>query len=160
MARTRFRPGALGAALSGLVALSAEAQFGFYTLPQNDFTWTWGDIERRQDGRFIDIKASGSEPPFRCEVTAALRPGNRLSPNEVRELANRLQGSIQFVRDTVYLLNDLDAARALDWAQLSCMKHEGREVTEEQRAERESKARERMQREVERRRERQQRADD
>jgi hypothetical protein len=48
----------------------------------------------------------------------------------------------------------------LDWARLSCMKHEGREVSEEQRAERESKARERMQREVERRRERQQRGED
>ena len=156
MARFRWLPAACGVVLGGFVCIAAEAQFGFYTLPKDDFTWTWGDLERRSAGR-PDIEARGSEVGFRCQLTAALRPGSRLTTNDVREIENDVQASLQFIRDSTQLLNALDAQRELDWGVLECDMPEAAEVSEEERAEREAKARERMQREVDRRRARQQR---
>lgn len=159
MARSRYVVAVLGVALGGLLCAAAEAQFGFYTLPQNDFTWTWGNLRPEDIRGRADIEASGGESRFRCELTAALRPSSRLSPHEIRQIANEVQGSIAFIRDSVNLLNNLDAQRELDWGRLACVLPEPEEVSEEERAEREAKARERMQREVERRRARQQRDD-
>ncbi len=157
MARIRL-PAVLGVLLCGVIGASAHAQFGFYTLPQNDFTWTWGDFERRSNRE--DLRVSGSEAQFRCELTAQLRPSSQLSTIEMRQLATELQTSLQFVRSSVELMNALDYQRELEWGMLACKEPPPETVTEEQRIERESKARERMQREVERRRARQQRDSD
>lgn len=151
MARMQVVAAAAGAALTALICGTAAAQFGYYGLPQNDFTWTWGDAERRSGVR-EDISAQGSEGKFRCELSAALRLGSRYSSTEVRQLEQDLRVSLDFVRAASQLMNVLDAQRELDWGVLACTTPQPQEVTEEQRAERESKARERMQREVERRR--------
>jgi hypothetical protein len=154
MARVRWSSAVCGALSTFVICGVAAAQFGFVNLPQNDFTWTWGDPEDRFRGR-EDIAVSGFDAQFRCDLTAGLRPGSRLTTVEVREIENQLQGSIQFVRDAVELLNALDLERHLEWAQLVCKTAPPEEVSAEERLERETKARERMQREVERRRARQ-----
>jgi hypothetical protein len=49
-------------------------------------------------------------------------------------------------------MNQLDQQRELDWAKLSCAKPEPTPATAQEKADREAKAREKMQKEVERRR--------
>jgi hypothetical protein len=142
--------------LAGLIGGgAAHAQFGF-GLPQNDFTWTWGDMERRT-ARLADISAQGHDGKFQCTLEAMLRPGSRFSATDVRQLETELQTTLEFVRTSAQMMNALDAQRELEWAVLSCKEREAAPVSAEERRERETKARERMQREIERRRERQQR---
>ncbi len=54
-------------------------------------------------------------------------------------------------------MNALEYQRALDWATLDCKKYEAPETSPDEKAAREAEAREKMLRELERRRERQQR---
>lgn len=134
--------------------LPARAQFG-YNLPQNDFVWRWGD-EKRQRG-IGDLSVSGSEAGFNCDLVADLGPGSRYTVNEVRQLENELRTRLDFIYAATTLMNQLDLQNDLDWAVLTCMKPQAAPLTPEQKAENEARAREKMQREIERRRARQQR---
>jgi hypothetical protein len=136
----------------------ADAQF-IYTLPDNDFTWNWGDPENRRGGH-ADIDVSGNDQRFRCTLTARLSPASSISMSGAREIENELRGALEFVRVAVNIVETLDARRDLDWATLACVEPKSAPVSEEQKLEREARAREKMQREVERRRARQQRDDD
>ena len=144
------------AVATGILALlsygAANAQFGFYQLPQDDFTWHWGDIERGSG--FEDFSTDGTDGRFRCNLTGRLRPGSRLSRVEVRQMETDIGTSLEFVRAAANAMYALDQQRELDWATLSCKTLEPAEVSAEERAERETKARERALRELERRRER------
>jgi hypothetical protein len=133
----------------------AAAQLGLYTLPRNDFIWYWGDTREGARRAFEDLSASGSEGGFRCELTAKLGPATRMSPVEIRALENDLAARLDFIYAVSQAMNYLDQTRELDWAVLDCKKREAGPVSEEERAERESRAREKMQRELDRRRERQ-----
>jgi hypothetical protein len=132
---------------------AAPAQFGLYTLPNSDFTWNWGRPENRR-GSFTDIDVNGHEAGFDCRLTAELRPGSQLSPTDIREIENELRTRLDFIRAASDMMNALESRLDLDWAQLVCTKRgdSTSSITEEEKLERENKARERMMREVERRR--------
>jgi hypothetical protein len=134
---------------------TANAQFGFAQLPQDDFTWHWGDFERSSG--FEDFASSGNDGRFRCELTGKLRPGSRMSRTDVREMETELRSSLEFVRSVANAMYILDQQRELDWATLVCKTPEPTEVSAEEKLERETKARERALRDLERRRARRER---
>lgn len=131
----------------------ARAQFG-YTLPQSDFVWRWGN-ENRQRG-FGDLSVSGSEAGFNCDLVADFGPGSRYSVTDVNQIENELRVRLDFIYAATTLMNQLDLQNDLDWAVLTCTKPQAAPVTPEEKAENEARAREKMQREIERRRARQQ----
>ena len=140
---------------------SARAQLGFYQLPASDFIWRWGqDREGAREFGFPDIEMRGGEGGFNCDLRARLRPTSNLSPSELTELKDELRGRLDFIYAVSDTMNRLDYSLALDWATLDCKKLEAAPVDEAERAERESRARDKMLRELERRRARQQRDDD
>ena len=142
-------------AASPLLLPSAAAQFGLYNLPQNDFTWHWGQSKPEQPGRgMADIEARGSESFFQCELTAKSRTLT-LTTDEVREIELQLTGRLDFIYAVNEAMYYLDQSRQLDWATLDCKKYKEEPKTAEESAEREAEAREKMQRELERRRARQ-----
>ena len=140
-----------GAAL--LYAASVSAQLPIYNLPNSDFRWTWGSISNpeRQHGA-PDIEVTGSESFFNCELTARLMPASSLSPMDVRDIENELRSRLDFVYAVSTTMYNPDQSRYIMWAVLDCKKYEAPPSTPEQRAERESEAREKMLRELERRR--------
>jgi hypothetical protein len=138
---------------------AARAQLGLYTLPKDDFRWNWGDGGVDKQRGSPDIEISGGEAQFRCELTARLRPSSSLSPSEIRDLENSLRVRLDFIYAASEALNYLDQNRALDWGVLDCKKPESAPVTEAERAQRENDAREKMLRELDKRRARQQRDD-
>lgn len=151
------RVAAFATLLAPLLVGSARAQFGIgMSLPDNDFTWTWGD--QRTGGMIEDFSVSGAEAGFRCDLTGKLRLGS-MSGREIRALEDQLRGSIFFVRNAANAMNALDLRGELDWATLECVQPKPREADAEKRAEREAKALEKAARERERRRARQQRED-
>jgi hypothetical protein len=136
----------------------ADAQFGIYQLPTNNFIWRWGDA--RQEGKqtgFADLDLQGSESGFQCHLTARFRVSSVLSPSDTRQLENDLRTRLDFIYATSQQMNYLDQMRALDWATLDCKKPEPGPVDEAKKAERESAARDKMLRELERRRAKQSR---
>ena len=146
----RFAPVA-AAALAGLAANSAHAQLGYYQLPQNDFVWNWGTNSDKQIG-FEDFDVTGGEGGFHCELKGKMSPGSTLTPTQVHQLQDTLRARLDFIYATSTYMNQLDQQRELDWAKLSCAKPEPTPQTAQEKADKEAKAREKMQKEVERRR--------
>jgi hypothetical protein len=83
-----------------------------------------------------------------------------LSPTEIRAIESELQTRLDFIYAVSQYMNSLEYQRALDWATLDCKKYEPEPASPEERANRENEAREKMLRELERRRARQQRNND
>ena len=111
---------------SPLFVNTTNAQFGTgfpgqMNLPQNDFTWTWGDRNSTRRG-IEDFSIFGSEAGFRCDLTGKLRLGSRLSRMDIRGIESDLRSSMFFVRAAVNAMNDLEAQRELGWATLECEK--------------------------------------
>ena len=146
------------AAVALLAAPRADAQFGLYQLPQQNFVWTWGKPEGRTG--FSDFDIDGGEEGFRCKLTAKIRFSSNLSRSDISDIENSLRTSLQFIYDVSNTMNNLDYQRELDWAQLSCQKPEAGPVDDKTKAEREARAREKTQRDVERRRARAQQHQD
>jgi hypothetical protein len=138
----------------------ADAQLGLYTLPKNDFIWNWGRASEGERRGVPDIEISGSEGFFRCDLTASLRPSSTMTTTEVREIEMELRTRMDFIYAASEYMNYFERNIVLDWATLDCKKQDDAEADPATRAERESDAREKMQRELERRRERQQRDQD
>jgi hypothetical protein len=148
------------AATSPLWLRPAAAQFGLYTLPQNNFIWNWGDTAESGKRRGIsDLDLDGGEAGFQCHLSARLRASASMTSADTRQLENDLRTRLDFIYASSQEMNYLDQMRQLDWATLDCRKPEPGPVDEEKRTERESAAREKMLRELERRRARQQRDD-
>jgi hypothetical protein len=144
---------AVGAALLAgpFVAEPARAQaFPGYNIPNNNFTWVWGDPENKSIAE--DIRASGTDAGFRCELNGKLRFGSGLSELDINKLEQQLQTSLSFIQETSDLMNLLDRQFDLDWATLACAKPEPAPVDEATRLERETRAKEKMQKELARRR--------
>jgi len=132
----------------------ALAQLGMYTLPKDDFVWNWGKAAEETRHGFPDLDIRGSEAGFNCELTASLRPSSSLSSGEINDLENDLRTRMDFIYAVSETMNYLDRAFALDWATLDCDRPDPAPVDEAERLERETRARDKMQREIERRRER------
>jgi hypothetical protein len=153
-----FSGAALFAALAAPVPATAQLP-GLYNLPPDDFMWRWGHAEREREHG--DFSARGSEQGFQCELRGDLSASSRLTPNEVRDLENKLTGRLDFIYAAATLAQQLEYSRDLDWAVLECEKGaKATQSTPEEKAENEARAREKMQREIERRRERAQRDSD
>ena len=149
--RRLFAPAAL-ATITVLSAHAAHAQFGFYQLPKDDFVWNWGRNSEGANTRFEDFSVSGSEAGFRCELTGKTGFSGRMSPNDIRALEEELRTRLDFIYAVSNYMNELERQNLIDWARLSCEKYEAEPSTEEEKVERESRAKEKMQREIERRR--------
>jgi hypothetical protein len=135
----------------------AVAQLGMYTLPKSDFVWNWGEANEETRFGHADIEVSGTESSFRCELEARMRPTSTLTPTQISDFERELGGRLDFIFAVSEAMNLLERERALDWARLDCKKYEAGPVSAEESAERQNEAREKMLRELERRRERQQR---
>jgi hypothetical protein len=138
----------------------AAAQFGLYQLPANNFIWRWGDS--REDGKqtgFPDLDMQGSESGFLCHLTARFRASSTLSPTDYRQIESDLRTRLDFIYSVSQEMNYLDQMRSIDWAVLDCKRPEPTQLSEEKKAERETAAREKMLRELERRRAKQHNAD-
>ena len=104
----------------------ASAQFngilpGQSNLPQDDFTWTWGN--QRAAGRgFADISVFGTEAGFSCDLKGKLRLGGRVSKMDIREIETKLRSESYFIRGASNAMNELDGQRELEWATLVCEK--------------------------------------
>jgi hypothetical protein len=142
----------------GLQTSPVAAQFGMVTLPQDDFVWNWGDVERRRG--IEDFSVAGNEGRFRCELAGAFGPGSRLTSADARQLENELRSSLFFIQAAAQAMYVLDSRRDLDWATLDCQEPEPTEASEAERAERLERARERALREQAQRRERERRQED
>jgi len=138
---------------------TADAQ-GFYTLPKDDFIWNWGDAREGERRGVPDIEISGSESFFRCDLTASLRPSSSRTTTEIRDLEMQLRTRMDFIYAVSEAMNYLERGIELDWAMLDCKRQGEDNADAATRAEREDDARAKMLRELERRRERQQRAND
>src|SRR5215831_3248806 len=139
------------AAVAWLAASSAHAQLGYYQLPQNDFVWNWGINPDKQIG-FEDFDVTGGEGGFHCELKGKMSPGTTMTPTQVHQLQDTLRARLDFIYATSTYMNQLDQQRELDWAKLSCMKPEPTPQTAQEKADKEAKAREKMQKEIDRRR--------
>lgn len=151
----RFRMAAAAAAIIAAACVgSASAQFG-YQLPSNNFIWRWGDENQRHNSRAEDLQASGGEAGFRCDLDAGLSPGSRLTSMDVRRIEQELNTAIDFIYKSTNLMNELNAQRQIDWATLTCQRPEAKPSSDEEKAEHEQRAKEKMQKEIDRRRARQ-----
>jgi hypothetical protein len=150
----RLRQSSVIAGLVAVLALGpAVAQFGLYQLPKTDFIWHWG--ESREEGKqtgFPDLDLQGTESGFLCHLTARFRASSALSPMDMRQLESDLRTRLDFVYAVSQEMNYLDQMLSLAWATLDCKRPEPTPLSEEKKAERESAAREKMLRELERRR--------
>ena len=136
-----------------LLSPAAEAQLGFYQLPKENFIWYWGDSREGTERRgFADLELRGGEGLFRCEFTARLRASSAFSQQEINQLENDLRSRLDFVYAVSEAMNYLEQMRALDWGVLDCKRPEAGPVDPTESAERETRARDKMQRELERRR--------
>ena len=130
---------------------------GLYSLPTTDFVWNWGDtnLERRRGA--ADITMHGNEAQFQCELKATMRPSSTMTQTDYRNIEQQLSTRLDFIYAVSQTMNNLEYQRVLDWATLDCKKYEPPEKTAEEKASREDEAREKMLRELEKRRERAQR---
>jgi hypothetical protein len=156
---SRIAGSLIAVAAAQLLLTTAGAQ-GFYTLPKDDFIWRWGDFNEGQQRGIADIELNGSESFFRCDLTARMRVSSSRSPSEIRDLEMQLRQRLDFIYAASEYMNYLEQTRELQWATLDCKRQGEDESSPEQRADRESEARDKMLRELERRRERQQRNND
>jgi hypothetical protein len=140
--------------------IQGTAAQGFYTLPKDDFIWKWGDQRETAQRGMADIEINGSESFFQCDLTARMRPSSNRTQSEIRDLEMELRQRLDFIYAASEYMNYLEQTRELWWATLDCKRQGEDNSTPEQRAERESEARAKMLRELERRRERQQRGND
>jgi len=134
-----------------LFATSALAQFG-YTLPNADFRWNWGqtDLERRFG--HADLEMTGHEAFFDCEFTARFRVTANRTPSDIRAIRDSLATRLDFIYAVSETMYYMEQNREIDWATLDCKRHEAAPTSPEERAERQDQAREKMLRELERRR--------
>jgi hypothetical protein len=125
-------------------------------LPNGDFVWHWGTRPVDDDPDAHDFSIDGSEQPFFCHLTGSFHskfPRGVADPSgSVRELLDRLSISERFVVDATEEMNRIfrDGSET-SWAMLSCKVVEV-SPTDEALQERADKARERAERQRERRR--------
>ena len=143
------------AAIAVLTVTPAHAQFGYYQLPKSDFTWNWGDPERA-GMKFEDFSVNGSEGGFNCELKGKLSGASRMTPSDLHTLEDQLRSRLDFIYASSSTMNQLDQAHELNWARLQCAKPEAKPLSEDEKAAKEAKAREKMQKEIDRRRAHQQ----
>ncbi len=153
--RLRKSAGVVAVALfaSPLLLSPASAQFSSIyprQLPQDDFTWSWGD-QNSSVGRLEDFSVFGSDQGFRCDLNGKLRVTSTLSRTEIRQLESELRESMFFIQTAANTMYAMEQRRDLDWATLVCARPQ-RDEDQEKRDAREARALEKAAKELERRR--------
>jgi hypothetical protein len=141
------------ATIAVFTATAARAQF--YQLPKSNFVWNWGDPERT-GAKFEDFTVNGGEGGFQCELKGKLNGGSQLTPSDLHTLEDQLRARLDFIYASSNTMNQLDRSRDLQWARLACAKPEAKPLSDQEKADKEAKAREKMQHEIDRRRAHQQ----
>jgi len=142
-----------------LFATGAVAQFGLYTLPRSDFRWNWGETNLERRFGQADIQMRGSESFFDCELTARFGASSNMTHADIRAIRDSLSTRLDFIYAVSETMYYLEQDRDIDWATLDCKKYESEASSPEASAERQNEAREKMLRELERRRARARDAD-
>jgi hypothetical protein len=121
-------------------------------LPNADFRWNWGEV--REDKRFgqPDIEMTGGEANFDCQFTLRFRPTADMTVTAIRDFRDGLARRLDFIYAVSEQMYYLEQNRDVDWATLDCKKFEAEPKTADEIAERQNEAREKMMRELERRR--------
>jgi hypothetical protein len=132
-------------------ATDAAAQY-FYQLPNADFKWNWGEV--REDRRFghADIDMTGGEANFDCQFTLRFRPTANMTVTDIRNFRDELGRRLDFIYAVSEQMYYLEQNRDVDWATLDCKKFQAEPKTADEIAERQNEARDKMLRELERRR--------
>lgn len=147
---------AIGAQIFSASETAAQVP-GLYSLPTTDFLWSWGDTNLEHHRGVADITMQGNEAQFQCELKATMRPSSTMTQTDYRTIEQQLSTRLDFIYAVSQTMNNLEYQRVLDWATLDCKKYEPPEKTADEKATREAEAREKMLRELEKRRERAQR---
>jgi hypothetical protein len=144
--------------LQALPVSDAAAQVpGLYSLPTSDFVWTWGETNPERRHGSADVTIHGGEAQFSCELNAQMRASSTMTSTDYRQIEMDLATRLDFIYAAANAMNNLEYNRVLEWATLDCKEYKEPEKTPEERASREEEAREKMLRELEKRRERAQR---
>ena len=147
---------AIGAQVLPVSEAAAQVP-GLYSLPSSDFVWTWGDAKLERRTGPADVTIKGGEANFNCELNAQMRPSSTMTPTDYRQIEQDLATRLDFIYAVSEAMNTLEYNRVLDWATLDCKEYKAPEKTADERATREEEARDKMLRELEKRRERAQR---
>ena len=147
---------AIGAQTFSVSETAAQVP-GLYSLPTTDFVWSWGDTNLEHHRGVADITMQGNEAQFQCELKATMRPSSTMTQTDYRTIEQQLSTRLDFIYAASEAMNNLEYSRVLDWATLDCKEYKAPEKTAEERATREEEARDKMLRELEKRRERAQR---
>jgi len=147
---------AIGAQIFSASETAAQVP-GLYSLPTADFVWSWGDTNLEHHRGVADITMQGNEAQFQCELKATMRASSTMTTTDYRAIEQQLSTRLDFIYAVSQTMNNLEYQRVLDWATLDCKKYEPPEKTADEKATREEEAREKMLRELEKRRERAQR---
>jgi hypothetical protein len=107
------------------VAASVQAQQvsfypGLLAVPDEDFTWLWGNFDRAGAGFGAQVALSGRDQGFECVMAARLVGPDRLTDTERRQIERDVESGTSFIRSAVDTLNFLSQRRDLDWGRLAC----------------------------------------
>ena len=146
------RISAAAAATTAAVLFATGAVAQLYNLPNASFVWHWGDTDLERRFGHADIEMTGNESFFDCEFTARFRITSNRSPSDIRAIRDSLNTRLDFIYAVSETMYYMELNREIDWATLDCEKYEAEPSSPEESAERQSEAREKMLRELERRR--------
>lgn len=93
---------------------------GLDDLPEDDFTWVWGDRRRAAERIAPDVTVSGRAAEFQCVLTARVLVSSHVSEVEARRIETEVADSARFIRAAADAMNFLDQSRDLDWGRLDC----------------------------------------
>jgi hypothetical protein len=93
---------------------------GLLAVPDEDFTWLWGNFDRAGAGFDAQVALSGSDQGFECVMAARLVSTDLLTDSERRQIERDVESGSSFIRSAVDALNFLSQRRDLDWGRLAC----------------------------------------
>jgi hypothetical protein len=142
-------------------ALNAQVQLPqIIQLPDQDFVYAWGDNASVDKRNRPDFTVHGVERSFRCTLTGAFKPGSHMRDYySLREFEQSLSTTIYFIQEATARLNDLYLQNELDWAIMDCIIPQSVE-DEDKRQEKVDKAVERAEKQRDRRRAKEERANE
>jgi hypothetical protein len=146
------RISATAAATAAALVFATGAVAQLYNLPKADFKWHWGNTDLERRFGHADLEMSGGESFFDCELTARFRPTANATVSYIREIRDSLSTRLDFIYAVSETMYYLELNRDIDWATLDCKKYEPEPRSPEASAQRQDEAREKMLRELERRR--------
>ncbi len=116
------------AAADGARGQGATLFPGLATVPDDDFTWVWGNVDRALQGFSPNLSMEGADSDFACRMTVRLAISHRLTDTERSQLERDVERSASFIRGASDAINFLHQRRDVDWARLDCARDEEAEA--------------------------------